>query len=168
MIVSTTRGTFDGGATADKNKKRNRLYAFSMSRRFCTNHKSTDPTSTQMHRAATPKRAPRPPDFPTHNRAASVSRLLQRRSVKTTDTFYTFYLNCFRLDCFMLLPIGSMFPFWMLFPWMLQVSTRPKSVTWVPIEYIISLRFPSFFCTPAAYNKQIVFGKVNVIDFCTS
>lgn len=43
-----------------------------MSRTFCTNHKSIDPTSSQM-----------------------------RRCRKNTDTFCTFYLNCFRLDCSM-------------------------------------------------------------------
>lgn len=54
------------------------FHTFSTSRTFCTNHKSIDPTSSQMHR------------------------------YKNSDTFCTFYLNCFRLDCSMLPPIGSM------------------------------------------------------------
>jgi hypothetical protein len=52
-----------------------------MSRTFCTNHKSIDP-----------------------------DKLTDAPRYKNTDTFCTFYLNCFRLDCSMLLPIGRCLP----------------------------------------------------------
>lgn len=76
---------------------------------FGTNHKSIDPTSS--HRCA-----PR---------------------YKNTDTFCTFYLNCFRLDCSMLSPIGccldlSHYSCWL--PWNPGINSaeeRHVSTSWI-------------------------------------